>query len=233
MLAAMMGGGGIAGTKVDLVALGGSWVVPGGVTSVRVYAYAAGGTVGVSAPYTTTDGGGGGAALAGGGGGGAWVAGVTLAVTPGDTATLSSSGTPPVHTMTLSGKSVQLGNGHNAGVLNNNGGAGGDASVNIGGVTSVSGGFGGVWPAGSPTGGNGGTAAVAGGVITGGGGGGKGAIVSPAEGPFAGGSSGTFTGPVGPGFYGAGGGGVFSGQMAISASVVTGTGTTVFTLYHA
>lgn len=233
-LGAMMAGTPVvSGTRVDMVSLG-SWVVPGGVSSVRVYARAPGGIVQLTPPYTTNDGGGGGSAYAGGGGGGSAIIGVAFPVSVGETLTLAVGGGLAELTFSGSGQIARAYAGENSGNTDNRAGNGGGAEVNVSGTpTTVTGGSGGTW-LNSGNGGDGSVATAGGGTLYGGGGGAKGARVTPSEGPFTGGSSSGFPGTAGvsPG-YGGGGGGFSPGQQAVSSSALSVVPTNyVFDLYY-
>lgn len=239
-IAAMMGAGGsgIAGTRVDMTTQpGGAWVVPPGVTSIRVYAFASGGEVGAGPPYTPGDGGGGGAAYAGGAGGGGSIVGVTLPCTPGETITLSTTGSSPfVSTLTFSStftSEASVTSGSDSNAFNNAGGNGGTAYVMIGGVLSTcAGGLGGTWANGS-VGGNGAVLSVGGGRVAGGGGGAKGEVTAPPTPPRTGGSSDGWPGTDGisPG-YGGAGGGRNPGRQVLDTVNKTATGALIFDVYY-
>ena len=177
----------------------GSYVVPSGVTSIRIYAFGGGGDGTAGSTTLGTGGGGGGCAFG------------DYAVTPGQSITITIS----AKTVTVSDGATTLMTA-NPGQNATSGGAGGTASIS-GSITNGGANSGGA--GGSTTGGGGGSSGsplgtgFAGGT-TGGGGGGWGGI----GGSSSGASSGTGGGGGGIGGAGATGGGGGSGGAASGVS---------------
>ncbi|WP_284651708.1 GEVED domain-containing protein [Flavobacterium terrisoli] len=169
-------------------ATSGTWVCPQGVTSIQVEAWGGGGGGGGAANATNYRG--------AGGGGGAYQKATSLAVTPGQTYT------------------VTIGSGGTAGTISVNGGAGGNSTFMLGASTllTANGGGGGQTQttATAPTGGIGGIGTFNGGngftgtITTGGGGGGS--AGSTANGVTATSATGGAAGAGGTGTGGNGGG---------------------------
>lgn len=196
MLAAMMAGGGaVFANSVDLFTAA-PWVVPGGVTSLNVFAATAGGGTLVESN---------GANYGGGGGGGALILGAVVTVTPGETLSVNTvvPGAFVEYTVTGSttGPIFIIRTGENAGQnisATRNGGNGGTVSwvptsqsAGIGVLTNVTGG----------------------GILVGGGNGGTGGV-QPSTPGTAGGASGggLYPAVVAGANYGGGGGGYFPGD---------------------
>lgn len=204
--------------------LSGTYVVPAGVTTVNVLAYAQGGAAatGIAAGGIFLGG------MAGGGGG--VIRNCTFTSTPGDTLTVTttlgnpSSDSHSIYTLTDGGGTVcVLQGGHAALSASSAPGSGGDVTWSRGGSVTAAGGLGGT--ALQPAGSAGGTAAAAGGLLIAGGGGGRGGALYPAASGGAGGAADAYAGLPADGPDGGGGGGVFPGAMYITATSTQRPGT--------
>ena len=215
---------------VVTISSSGTWVVPAGVTSVKVEVWGTGGSGGGVSSSGSARGAG------SGGGGGYSVA--TKTVVPGNSYTITIGALGAVSTGNggNGGASIFTGTG---GTVIANGGSGGAANNGVGGAGGTgigtgafSGGAGGAG-AGNGAGGGGGAGSAGAGVSGGNAATGTGGIGSPNNAPYIGGSGGAYRNSNGAGNQGAvpggGGGGARAGAYATNNGGVGGLGQVVLT----